>query len=90
MQGVFTNESKLNLQIRMVCGLQRLPNGNTVISNVNHGKLNMTGDYYNLVEVTRDKRLVWWVDHPKFRGMNIGSFQIIDVEGDAAKGEVWK
>ena len=81
---------KLNLRISMICGIQRLPNGNTVISNVDHGNLTRSGDNYRLVEVTKDKKLVWWVDDPKLNGMNLGSVQVLDVEGDPAKFSVWK
>ena len=45
----------LNLRISMICGIQRLPNGNTVVSNVDHGNLTRTGDNYRLVEITKDK-----------------------------------
>ena len=81
---------KLGLHISMICGIQRLANGNTVISNVWHGKITDAGDYYKIIEVTKDKELVWWVEDPKFKTMNLGSVQIIDSEGDAAQFEVWK
>lgn len=81
---------KLNLHVLMICGIQRLPNGHTVISNVNHGMVTPTGDFYKLIEVTRDKELVWWVDPTPFRGMNLGSSQILDVPGDPAAFEVWR
>jgi len=81
---------KLNLRISMICGIQRLPNGNTIISNVDHGSLTKTGDSYRLIEVTKDRELVWWVDDPMLNGLNLGSFQVLDVEGDPANFEVWK
>lgn len=81
---------KLNLRMFMICGLQRLPNGNTIISNVIHGSLTRTGDFYKLIEVTRAKELVWWVDPQPFAGMNMGSFQALDVPGDPAALTVWK
>lgn len=82
--------TKLNLRMLMICGIQRLPNGNTIISNVNHGAVTKTGDFYKLVEVTREKELVWWVDPAPFDGVNMGSFQMLDVAGDPAAFEVWK
>ena len=81
---------KLGLHISMICGIQRLANGNTVISNVWHGKITDSGDYYKLIEVTPDKELVWWVDDPKFKTTHLGSVQIVDGESDAAKFGVWK
>jgi len=79
---------KSNLRISMICGIQRLPNGNTIITNVNHGKLTETGDSYKIIEVTKDKKLVWWVDDPKFAQMQMGSIQAVDVTGDPCNFEV--
>jgi len=55
------------------CGVQRLPNGNTVITSY-HAK----GDAVNLVEVTRDKKVVW-----RYNGMPAGfhHFQILTTNG---------
>ena len=82
--------TRLDLKIGMICGLQRLPNGNTIITNVKHGNLTTTGDTYKVIEVTPAKELVWWVDDPTFAAMNLGSVQVLDVKGDAAQFEVWK
>jgi len=56
------------------CGVQRLPNGNTVISSY-HAKGNAT----KLLEVTPDKKVVW-----KFNGMKSGfhHFQILTTNGE--------
>ncbi|WP_146602427.1 hypothetical protein [Novipirellula aureliae] len=82
--------ARLNLKIGMICGLQRLPNGNTIISNVKHGNLTTTGDTYKVIELTPAKELVWWVDDPLFADMNLGSVQVLDVNGNATQFEVWK
>ena len=82
--------TRLDLKIGMICGLQRLPNGNTIITNVKHGNLTTTGDAYKVIEVTPAKELVWWIDDPTFAAMNLGSVQVLDVKGDAAQFEVWK
>ena len=58
------------------CGVQRLPNGNTVITSYHAG-----GDKVKLLEVTRDKKVVW-----TYNGMNAGfhHFQILTTNGKKA------
>lgn len=69
--------------LRFVAGVQRLPNGNTVIANwLGHG--GHTGKQAQLLEVTRDKKLVWSVWDTKQFG-NLSTIQILDVEGDALR-----
>ena len=55
------------------CGVQRLPNGNTVITSYH-----ASGDRVKLLEVTRDKKVVW-----KYSGMKAGfhHFQILTTNG---------
>lgn len=55
------------------CGVQRLPNGNTVITSYH-----ASGDRVKLLEVTRDKKVVW-----TFSGMKAGfhHFQILTTNG---------
>ena len=55
------------------CGVQRLPNGNTVITSY-HAK----GNQVKLFEVTRDKKVVW-----RYSGMKAGfhHFQILTTNG---------
>jgi len=68
--------------VSMVCGLQRLPNGNTVISNVPHGQNAEEVKKRNapqLFEITRDKKVVWQFKNWDLKYM--GSFQIIDTNG---------
>lgn len=81
---------KLDLKVMMICGIQRLPNGNTVISNVGHGTITTEGRTYKAFEITRDKKLVWYIDDPQFSNIEMGSIQILDVKGDPEKFQVLK
>jgi hypothetical protein len=71
--------------LRLVSGLQRLLNGDTVICNyLGHGHL---GEQAHVFEVTPDKKVVWEVnDHTNFKVIN--QIQLLDVPGDPAKGEI--
>jgi len=64
------------------CGVQRLPNGNTVITSY-HAK----GDAVKLFEVTRDKKVVW-----RYSGMSAGfhHFQILTTNNKPLKENTWK
>lgn len=64
------------------CGVQRLPNGNTVVTSY-HAK----GDSVKLIEVTRDKKIVW-----RFAGLNAGfhHFQILTTNGEVLRENTWK
>ena len=66
-------------------GLQRLPNGNTLMSNwLGHGHL---GKSPHLIEVTPDKKVVWtFADHLLMK--TIASVQLLDVKGDVTRGEI--
>jgi hypothetical protein len=61
--------------LRLMAGLQRLPNGNTIICNyLGHGHI---GKNPHLYEVTPDKRLVWsYADHQLFKTIN--QIQVLD------------
>ena len=63
------------------CGAQRLPNGNTVIASYR-----AKGDKVKLLEVTRDKKVVW-----KFNGLKSGfhHFQILTTNGKPLSA-AWK
>ena len=67
-------------------GLQRLPNGNTVLTNwLGHGKARKSA---HVIEVTRDKEIVWTFQ--EFDAIKTGSsIQLLDVPGNPIKGEVW-
>ena len=64
------------------CGVQRLPNGNTVITSY-HAK----GDKVKLFEVTPDKKVVW-----RYSGMQAGfhHFQILTTNGRPQPHNIWK
>lgn len=56
--------------------VQRLPNGNTIISNCHAGPENP-----QLIEVTRDKKVVWTFKDFQTFGNDLCSSQILDVKG---------
>ena len=73
------------ISLKFMAGLHRLPNGNTVMCNwLGHGQL---GNAPHLIEVTRDKRLVWTFGAHEFL-KTVSSVQILDVAGDAIAGTV--
>lgn len=74
-----------DITLRFVAGVQRLPNGNTIVCNwLGHGHL---GDGVHLFEVTHDKKVLWQnADHKMFK--TISSVQLLDVPGDVTKGEI--
>ena len=71
--------------LRLASGLQRLPNGNTVICNyLGHGHL---GEQAHVFELTPDKKVVWEnADHTNFKVIN--QIQLLDVPGDVSNGEI--
>jgi outer membrane protein assembly factor BamB len=73
------------ISLKLMTGLQRLPNGNTVMSNwLGHGQF---GTAPHLIEVTPDKKAVWtFADHQAMK--TISSVQLLDVPGDVTKGEI--
>ena len=72
--------------LKFMTGLQRLPNGNTVMTNwLGHGQF---GKSAHIIEVTPDKKVVWtFFDHKSMR--TVSSIQLLDVPGDATKGQIW-
>ena len=62
------------------CGAQRLPNGNTVITPYGEGKPGAV----KLLEVTRDKKVVWTFRDDKSHGIH--EFQILDTNGKPLDG----
>lgn len=73
------------ISFKFMAGFQRLPNGNTVMSNwLGHGQF---GKSPHLIEVTPDKKVVWtFADHKTMK--TISSIQLLDVPGDVTKGEI--
>lgn len=77
-----TNEDLGKELIDDACGVQRLPNGNTVIASYH-----ATGDRVKLLEVTRDKKVVW-----TYSGMKAGfhHFQILTTNGKKLENNAMK
>ncbi len=74
------------INLKCMTGLHRLPNGNTVMSNWQGHNQFGTGPH--LIEVTPEKKIVWtFADHKAMR--TISSVQLLDVLGDATRGDVW-
>jgi hypothetical protein len=64
------------IELAWVTTLQVLPNGNVIIGNCHAGPKNP-----QLIEVTRDKKVIWtFQDHKNF-GDNLATALILDVEG---------
>ncbi len=68
------------ISLKFMTGLQRLPNGNTVMSNwLGHGNL---GKAPHIIEVTPDKKVVWtFFDHKTMK--TVSSVYLLDVPGEA-------
>jgi Mal s 1 allergenic protein-like len=66
------------------CGAQRLPNGNTVITSYGQSK---PGEV-KLLEVTREKKVVW--THRDQKAHGIHEFQILDTNGKPLDGPAMK
>jgi len=64
------------IHLNWTTGLHRLPNGNTVIGNTYCGDNNP-----QLIEVTRDKRVVWTFHEPAIFGHEICASHLLDVRG---------
>lgn len=71
--------------LRLMAGLQRLPNGNTIFCNyLGHGHL---GKQPHFFELTPEKKVVWeFADHVNFKTVN--QIQLLDVPGDVTKGDI--
>lgn len=75
----------IGIGLTFIAGFQRLPNGNTVMCNwLGHGKF---GKAPHVIEVTPDKKIVWtFADHVTMK--TISNIILLDVPGDAIKGEI--
>ena len=73
--------------LRFVAGLQRLPNGNTLVCNWGgHGHI---GKQPQVFEVTRDKKVVGELfDYKRFK--TISGVYALDVKGDPSKFEIMR
>ena len=74
-----SNDDLAAKPINDACGVQRLPNGNTVITS-HHASMNQV----KLLEVTRDKQLVW--TYTDSRNFGIHHIQILDTNGKLLEG----
>ena len=74
-----TNDDLPGKPINDACGVQRLPNGNTVITS-HHAR----GNEVKLTEVTPEKKIVWQHRDPTKPGIH--HFQILDTNGKAIEG----
>ncbi len=63
--------------IKDACGVQRLPNGNTVVTSYGQRKKGAV----KIFEVTRDKKVVW-----KYTGHHAHHFQILTTNGEPVPG----
>lgn len=68
------------ISLKFLAGFQRLPNGNTVISNwLGHGHF---GEAPHLIEITPDKKVAWtFADHKTMR--TISSVLYLETKGEA-------
>jgi hypothetical protein len=80
-----TSDDLPGISLKFMTGFQRLPNGNTVMSNwLGHGQF---GKAPHVIEVTPDKKVVWtFADHQTMK--TVSSLQLLDVPGDVTKGEI--
>ena len=78
-----TNDDLPNKPINDACGVQRLPNGNTVITSHHAG-----ANQVKLTEITREKKIVW--THTDTRRAGIHHFQILSTNGKDLPGIAMK
>jgi hypothetical protein len=76
-----SNEDLPEPMIKDACGAQRLPNGNTVIAS--YGR---SGKGVKLLEVTREKKVVWTHVSDVEKSPGIHEFQILDTDGQPLEG----
>ncbi len=75
-----SNDDLPGKPINDACGAQRLPNGNTVVTS-HHA----TANQVKLLEVTRDKKLVWTYTDDRKSGIH--HFQVLDTSGKVLAGK---
>lgn len=68
------------ITLAWVTTLQVLPNGNIIIGNCHAGPQNP-----QLIEVTRDKKVVWTFKDHKLFGNSLASAQVLDVKGNVIR-----
>jgi hypothetical protein len=79
-----TNRDLDGAPLRLLTGFHRLPNGNTLITNwLGHGQF---GKAPHLLEITRDKRIVWsYANHTDLR--TVAAIQVLAPDGSLLPGE---
>jgi hypothetical protein len=70
------HEELPGIKLHWVTTLQRLPNGNLIIGNTHAGP-----DNPQLIEVTRDKKVVWTLKDFQTFGNDLCASQVLDVKG---------
>ena len=78
-----SNDDLPNAPIKDACGVQRLPNGNTVIVAYAAGK-----NQIKIFEVNKEKKIVWSYSDDKRHGIH--HFQILTTNGKALEGKAKK
>jgi hypothetical protein len=74
------------IELKFMTGLQRLPNGNTLMTNwLGH---NNFGKAPHAIEVTRDKKVVWTFTDSSFI-QTMSSIQILDNKTNFKLDEIW-
>ena len=81
-----TNEDLPKPWLKAPCGAQVLPNGNVVIASYAAGRSDP--DAPKLLEVTRDKKVVW--EYSNGQKIGVHHFQILDTDGKKLKGPAMK
>jgi len=83
---VTNDDMPVGVSLKFLCGLQRLPNDNTVLTNwLGHNQL---GKVPVIIEVTPDKKVIWtYANHAEIK--TASSIQLLDIPGDASRGEIW-
>ena len=74
-----TNDDLPDRPLKDVCGVQRLPNGNTVLTNYR-----AKGNAPRMIEVTPEKKIVWTYTHSQRPGIH--HFQILNTNGKRLNG----
>ena len=74
-----TNDDLDQNPIKDACGVQRLPNGNTVIASYG------AKEGIKLFEVNKKKKMIW-----SYSGYRVHHFQVLSTNGKALKGPPYK
>ena len=78
-----TNDDLPGAPLKDPCGAQWLPNGNIVVASYA-----AKGDALKLIEISRDKKIVWSRQDNKPAGIH--EFQILDTNGKPLEGEIYR